>query len=560
MPDLIFNIFIFIFLSYFFIRFKTDDAIGKHFALRRVFGVLDNVILVAGLAVIFLWFVFFHLNDLVFAIETIIIIVGFLAAFFIGMNPAELAHGLITRIHPIKTGEHEGFWSLYDSNRRKRRAAIALLVALNAAVAAGGLFLFYHLSLRFDPASSILSPFPAILLLASLFAFIFIVEYYGLNRKYQPRDHKRRQELENISENMAIASGIPALATRIADLGVPDAFSIWNAKERKYEIIVSSILLNTLDKSELEAVIAHQYSCVGSGQIMDFRSIGLLLSFLKASAGGFLVLAVSAYHPFLFFVWFLIAFGLAFETSRSANPYAVNENSKIYAIFVFLMPTFSIINFCGCLIYYYLGFTESVSADLHAILLTRFPKGLYSAIVKTEKRGRELGTSIFADLGHVYFSGANTYNHVPAVQPSAAFRKAMIVRIDHSLEGFRAVNLPSAIACPLCRKAMVEMAADSHYYKGNVAIDRCPACGGIWFDKAELHYIADLTILANPVAGIEREKLIGKLACPRCGITLLCDESVNIPCHIDIWKCPTCHGSFLTENDVYEYGAVKNFG
>ncbi len=76
--------------------------------------------------------------------------------------------------------------------------------------------------------------------------------------------------------------------------------------------------------------------------------------------------------------------------------------------------------------------------------------------------------------------------------------------------------------CPRCRGALEAMRV------GNATIDKCPGCGGHWFDGDEIEHAADLTthgISRQEAVGMRRtipatsevERVVKYLPCVRCG-------------------------------------------
>lgn len=102
--------------------------------------------------------------------------------------------------------------------------------------------------------------------------------------------------------------------------------------------------------------------------------------------------------------------------------------------------------------------------------------------------------------------------------------------------------------CPKCdSESLVETAS-----LGNIPLDVCPACGGIWFDKGELEAllaqsqggaVADLSLISPKPEG---------LSCPRCNSKMTRGGLVNPLLIVD--KCEACGGVWL---DAHELALVE---
>ena len=100
------------------------------------------------------------------------------------------------------------------------------------------------------------------------------------------------------------------------------------------------------------------------------------------------------------------------------------------------------------------------------------------------------------------------------------------------------------INCPKCAsEALVESPC-----LGNIPLDHCVGCGGIWFDKGELEALlkqsqggsaADLGLI-NPKAD--------SLACPRCKNKMSRGGLVDPLLLVD--NCPSCGGTWLDAGEL----------
>jgi Zn-finger nucleic acid-binding protein len=80
---------------------------------------------------------------------------------------------------------------------------------------------------------------------------------------------------------------------------------------------------------------------------------------------------------------------------------------------------------------------------------------------------------------------------------------------------------------------------------GEVELDRCRECGGVWFDAGELADATSKTV--NRSAGASTR------SCPACGAKMQLGRLTGGP---PVDHCPSCRGTFVTESAL-ETVAVK---
>jgi Zn-finger nucleic acid-binding protein len=91
-------------------------------------------------------------------------------------------------------------------------------------------------------------------------------------------------------------------------------------------------------------------------------------------------------------------------------------------------------------------------------------------------------------------------------------------------------------------------------YQGYL-VDRCLACGCMWFDHDELERVRGDADAAAAIDGPTRvrrrrtELLKSALACPRDRAALVLREHVE-QCHVDIDQCPACRGILLDPGEL----------
>ncbi len=97
-------------------------------------------------------------------------------------------------------------------------------------------------------------------------------------------------------------------------------------------------------------------------------------------------------------------------------------------------------------------------------------------------------------------------------------------------------------SCPKCRKEM------ERWTPGDLELDHCPACRGLWFDANELS-----RHLANLGAPRFAERPTGAapltLPCPACPEQNL-DGSFLLD--VPVESCPACNGIFLDLGELHE--------
>jgi len=108
---------------------------------------------------------------------------------------------------------------------------------------------------------------------------------------------------------------------------------------------------------------------------------------------------------------------------------------------------------------------------------------------------------------------------------------------------------------------MYEVIVESHYSLP-IAIDQCPTCGGIWFDKSELFMAKsgeagkidslDSGLLATPSV-IQTSKLV----CPRDKAELVRFSDRFFPSDIILVRCPVCGGMWLNRGEFLKFQTVR---
>ncbi len=171
----------------------------------------------------------------------------------------------------------------------------------------------------------------------------------------KPADENQYKELHRVVENLAITAGLPKPRVYIIEDPAPNAFA--TGRDKNHAVIaVTTGLLGMMNKSELEGVIAHELSHVGNRDILVMTVAVVLVGFVSALANIFLRMSY---------------FG-GDSRDRNAGP--------LVAVAVILAMILAPI--AAQLIQLAISRRREFLADADGALLTRYPEGLESALMK----------------------------------------------------------------------------------------------------------------------------------------------------------------------------------
>ncbi len=234
-----------------------------------------------------------------------------------------------------------------DSNRRKTWALLAgffvfvMIVGFIFSQALGDSMILY-IAVIFSVASSFFSYWYSDKLVLAM------------SKAHEVKPENNR-ELYRLVENLCITAGLPVPKIYIINDSAPNAFA--TGRDPKHAVIaVTTGLLQKLDRSELEGVIAHELSHIGNRDI--------LLATLVTVLVGFIVLLSD---------WFgrSMLFGGRRDNNKGGGVMII-----VAIVLAILAPLFA----------YFMQFAISrkreFSADADGALLTRYPEGLARALEK----------------------------------------------------------------------------------------------------------------------------------------------------------------------------------
>lgn len=242
--------------------------------------------------------------------------------------------------------------SLYTQQSRNVFRTWVLMTVFLVLVVGVGWFASYY----YDSAA-ILYAAIAIALAMNVWAYWFSDRVAIAQAAAKPADETQYVELHRIVENLAITAGLPKPRVYIIEDPAPNAFSTGRDKNHA-AIAVTTGLLQMMDRSELEGVIAHELSHIGNRDILVMTAAVVLVGVVSVLANIFL--RVSFWG------------GGGGDRDRNGNPIVL-----IAGILAIILAPIA-----ATLIELAISRKREFLADASGALLTRYPEGLESALQK----------------------------------------------------------------------------------------------------------------------------------------------------------------------------------
>lgn len=228
---------------------------------------------------------------------------------------------------------------------------------------------------------------PTILFFAVILSILMSVISYWYSDKIVIKMHRAKlvekrdaPELYNIVENLSITAGLPMPKVYIMEDSSPNAFATGRNPEHSV-VAVTTGLLNILDRSELEGVLAHELSHIGNYDMLLSTVVVVLVGFVSLISD-----------------WFLRS--MFWGGARRDD----NEKGNAGAIFFALGIALAILSpIIATLIQLAISRKREFLADASGALLTRYPEGLANALQKIGKYGRPITTANNA-TAHLWIS------------------------------------------------------------------------------------------------------------------------------------------------------------
>ncbi|MFH0804454.1 MAG: M48 family metallopeptidase [Candidatus Zambryskibacteria bacterium] len=232
-----------------------------------------------------------------------------------------------------------------------------LLMGLFLAVIVG---LGYFISIYYNA--------PGFLYIAIIFSVLMNVASFWWSDKIvlsiskaKPANRQDFFDLYTVTENLSISAGLPMPKLYVIDDPAPNAFA--TGRDKNHAVVCATTgLLQKLDRTELEGVIAHELSHIGNRDILLMSAVVVLVGFVSIISDIFLRSGLRQ------------GFG---EQGRNDDG---GKSGGVLAIIGIILIVLSPI--IATLIKLAISRRREYLADASGALLTRYPEGLARALEK----------------------------------------------------------------------------------------------------------------------------------------------------------------------------------
>lgn len=190
-----------------------------------------------------------------------------------------------------------------------------------------------------------------------------------------PADERDYRDLHNIVENLAITAGLPKPKVYIINDAAPNAFAT-GRNPANASVAVTTGLLQTLNKVELEGVVAHELAHVGNRDILVMSVVIVLVGFIAIVTD---------------MLWRVSLFG-------------GGDRDKVHPALAIAGVALIVLGpLVAQLMQLAVSRKREFLADATGALLTRYPEGLASALEKINAYGAPMKKSSSA-TAHMFIS------------------------------------------------------------------------------------------------------------------------------------------------------------
>ena len=237
---------------------------------------------------------------------------------------------------------------------------------------------------------------PDILIFFAAFAIILQIVSYWYSDKIvlklagaRPASREEFFDLYTTVENLSITAGLPMPKVYVVQDPAPNAFA--TGRDKNHAVVCATTgLLQILDKTELEGVIAHELSHIGNRDMLVSTVVVVLV--------GFVSIISDVFMRSLF--W-----GVGGRERDDRGGFG-SILMVVGIVFAILAPI------VGTLMQLAISRRREYLADASGALLTRYPEGLASALQKIGQYGRPLKHQSSA-IAHIYLADPTAGKKMP---------------------------------------------------------------------------------------------------------------------------------------------------
>lgn len=201
--------------------------------------------------------------------------------------------------------------------------------------------------------------------------------------------HESNEELYDSIDNLSITAGLPMPKIySMADSAI-NAFTV-GRNPRHASLVFTAGALEKLSKAEMEGVIAHEMAHIENRDILFSTTLAFFLGLVRQIVD----FTKSIYNSIIDFI------------NSSGSMAGIFILVFFYGFFIFLsliMLALLCIPVIEEIIFYSISRKREFLADAESALLTRYPKGLISALKKISMDPEVLGT-VDSSTAHLYIS------------------------------------------------------------------------------------------------------------------------------------------------------------
>lgn len=223
---------------------------------------------------------------------------------------------------------------------------------------------------------------PTILYASILFAVIMNIGSYWFSDKLVlrmtnavPANLAEHRELINIVENLSITAGLPMPKVYVVNDPSPNAFATGRNPEHAV-VAATTGLLAILDRNEIEGVMAHELAHVGNRDML-VMTVAVVLA-------GFIAMIADLLTRFMF---------MSGNSDRNKHP----------AFLILAIAGIILAPIAAQLMQMAVSRRREYLADATGALLTRYPEGLASALLKISGHARPMEKASHA-TAHLFIS------------------------------------------------------------------------------------------------------------------------------------------------------------